>query len=78
MSCMTFKDGSSMTEKERSEIEIREELFVRFFAEIFGVTDVKVALSKGALEYLKLLNLLRRDIGRIGLIEPATSLVDYE
>lgn len=78
MSCMTFKDRSSMTEKERSEIEIREELFVRFFADIFGVTDVKLALSKRALEYLKLLNLLRRDIGRNDLIEPATSLIDYE
>lgn len=78
MSCMTFKDGSSMTEKERSEIEIREEIFVKFFAELFSVTDANVALSKGALEYLKLLNLLRRDIGRIDLIEPATSLVDYE
>ena len=75
MNCKMFGDGSAMTEKERAEIEIREELFVRFFARLLGVTDVKVALSKGAREYVNLCDLLRRDIGRS---ESAVSLIDYE
>ena len=75
MNCRTFGDGSSMTDKERAEIEIREELCVKFFAELLGVTDAKVALSLGAWEYVKLCDLLRRDIGRSS---SAVSVVDYE
>jgi len=74
MSCRMFADGSAMTDMERAEIEIREELFVRFFAELLGVKDIKVGLSKGAWEYVDFCDSHRRGIGRTS---STVSLIDY-